>query len=240
MDTDTAMDMATTHTQVLDLTKHIDFFNPIKEIDKPVHIIGCGAVGSTLIEMCTRMGFQKLIIYDFDTVSAHNLTNQMFFGQHVGMLKTKAITQIAKNINPNIDIKCFDKGWTPGTRLSGYVFLCVDNIDLRRQIVEENKNNPYVNFIADFRMGLLNAQHYAADTSDHKSVEKLLGTMQFTHEEAKEATPVNACGTSLNVIQTVRTLVSLGLANFINFIKESENFKEMILMDTGSIFVETI
>ena len=54
--------------------------------------------------------------------------------------------------------------------------------------------------------------------------------MAFTHEEAKEATSVNACGTTLNIIPTVRVIVSYGLANFINFVKTGE-IKTMVLID---------
>ena len=59
----------------------------------------------------------------------------------------------------------------------------------------------------------------------------LLDTMQFTHEEAKVATPVSACGTTLSVAPTIRTIVSLGITNFMNFLKEGK-LKKMILMDT--------
>lgn len=34
-------------------------------------------------------------------------------------------------------------------KLTGYIFLCVDNIDLRRRIVEENKNNIFIKGILD-------------------------------------------------------------------------------------------
>jgi hypothetical protein len=221
----------------MDTSKHNGFFDPLTMIDCDIHIIGCGAVGSTVAEMLTRMGVQKLHLYDFDTVSAHNLANQMFINAAINDPKTLALKIICTAINPEITITEHTEGWLPDTKLSGYVFLCVDNIDLRRQICEENQYNPYIKAMFDFRMRLTDAQHYAADWSNPESIQQLLNTMQFSHDEAKEATPTNACGTTMNIISTVRSIVSFGLANFINFIKTRE-LKKMILVDAFSFIVD--
>ena len=213
----------------MNLNKHIKFFDPINSIGAPIHIIGCGAIGSTLAEMLVRMGVPKLHLYDFDTVSEHNIANQMFTTYDIGLLKTYALDEMLRAINPAIKIVNSHKGYINQV-LSGYVFLCVDNIDLRREIVEAQQYNPNIKAMFDFRMRLTDAQHYAADFSDLKSIKEFLSSMQFTHEEAKQATPTNACGTSMNIIPTVRVICSLGLSNFINFVKEG-NLKKMILID---------
>lgn len=198
--------------------------------NQPIHIIGVGAVGSTLAELLTRIGFEGLHLYDFDTVDAHNVTNQMFREIDIGSSKLNAIAGILTEINPAAAPQLHPKGWNPGDRLDGYVFLCPDNIDLRRQVAEENRTNPNVVAMFDFRMRLTDAQHYAADWSSDRQVQNFLGTMQFSHEEAQEATPVNACGSTLSVAPTVRTLCSLGVANFMNFVKEGA-LKNMVLLD---------
>ena len=82
----------------------------------------------------------------------------------------------------------------------------------------------------DFRMGLSDAQHFAADWSKQDDIENLLESMNFTHEEAKDAQPVSACGTTLSVIPTIRVIVSLGVSNFINFVKE-QPLKKVIIID---------
>lgn len=221
----------------MDLSKHNSFFDPLTMINSDIHIIGCGAVGSTVAEMLARMGIEELHLYDFDAVDPHNIANQMFRNEDINDAKTHALNDILYDINYTIKVIEHTEGWTEGTKLSGYVFLCVDNIDLRRQIVEENKLNPYIKAMFDFRMRLTDAQHYAADWSDEKSVKNLLDTMQFTHAEAKEATPTNACGTTMNIIPTVRTIVSFGLSNFINFIKTGK-LKKMILVDAFAFVVD--
>lgn len=213
----------------MNLNKHVSFFDPINMLKAPIHIIGCGAIGSTVAEMLTRMGVPTLHLYDFDVVSAHNIANQMFRHKDILSPKTVALTDILKEINPEIEIVEHAEGYVKQT-LNGYIFLCVDNIDLRRKICEYNKYNNVIKAVFDFRMRLTDAQHYAADWSDYDSKEALIKTMQFTHEEAKEATPISACGTTLNINPTVRGIVSLGLSNFINFIRES-TIKKMILLD---------
>jgi molybdopterin/thiamine biosynthesis adenylyltransferase len=213
----------------MDITKHMDFYNPMTEFKDQIHIIGCGAIGSTLAEMLTRMGFQELHLWDFDIVTEHNLANQVFFNMNIGLNKTITTETNCTIINPEIKITCHDKGWD-GQPLKGYVFLAVDNIDLRRQIATDNKYNQQIKGMFDFRMRFSDAQHYGANWHDPKAVEAFINTMQFTHEEAKAETPVSACGTSLNIITTVRIICSYGLCNFLNFIKEGK-IKKMVLID---------
>lgn len=214
--------------------KQGEYFQPIDDLKAPIHIIGCGAIGSTLATMLVRMGVQELHLYDFDDVEMKNVCNQEYFDSDIGKTKLDALYETLIDINPDVEIKSHNEGWKEGTRLSGYVFLCVDNIDLRRAIVEDNIYNKYVKAMFDFRMRLTDAQHYAAD---FKNFDYLLKTMNFSHEEAKAETPVSACGTDLNVITTVRTICSMGLSNFINYVKEG-NLKKMIIVDLKEFMID--
>ena len=222
---------------MINLNKHLSFFDPLTAVKKNIHIIGCGAIGSTVAEMLTRMGIEALTLYDFDTVSPHNIANQLFRDKDIGQPKVDTLEEILKEINPVVKITKHKKGWTNQT-LDGYVFLCVDNIELRKQICEENEYNNSIDSIYDFRMRLTDAQHYAADWRNPEQKTALLKSMQFTHDEAKQETPTNACGTSLNIVSTVRVITALGLANFINFTK-GDKLKKLILIDAFDFFVES-
>lgn len=219
----------------MNLNKLGTFFDPIN-LNDAIHIIGCGAIGSHIAEMLTRMGVQKLNIYDFDKVTPHNLTNQMFNEDSINLPKVNALEDLCEKINSDIEIVLFPQGYTVQP-LAGYVFLCVDNIDLRREIATNNRYNPNIKAMFDFRMRLTDAQHYAADWKDPKSIDNFLASMQFTHEEAKVETPVSACGTSLNVIPTVRVITALGVGNWMNFIKD-QPLKKLILIDAFSFIVD--
>lgn len=215
---------------MIDLSKSYEFFKPEMCIDR-VHVIGCGAIGSHVAEQLARYGLTKITLYDFDTVESHNIANQLFTQEDIGKTKVQAVADYLVKINPEIasDIKLVDKGYT-GQKLSGYVFLCVDNIDLRREIATACKCNQFVKGMFDFRMRLTDAQHYAAAWNDPKAIEAFIGSMNFTQEEGKAATPVSACNMDLSVCSTVKTIVSCGVANFINFVKDG-SIKKMILID---------
>ena len=214
----------------MNLSKSHEFFQPEK-INARIHIIGCGSVGSTVAENLARCGVTKMTLWDFDEVEAHNIVNQMFRQQDVNKKKVEALRDILLEINPDIgnDLELKSDGWQ-GKLLSGYIFLCVDNIELRRRIVEAHYNSPFVKAMFDFRTLLESAQHYAADWSNAKMKKNFLATMQFSHEEASQETPVSACGVTLGVATTVRLISALGVNNFINFTK-GLGLKKMVIID---------
>ena len=123
-------------------------------------------------------------------------------------------------INPEIKrgLKIEREGWH-GQQLTGYVFMCVDNIDLRREIATTNKDNMNIKAMFDFRMRLTDAQSYAADWQDMKMIEAFLNSMNFTQEEGKAETPVSACNIELSFASTVFMIVAAGISNFVNFVK---------------------
>lgn len=215
----------------MDLSKSYDFFQPEKD-DSPIHIVGCGSVGSTVAENLARCGLKKFVLWDFDHVEPHNLANQMFTTRDIGQLKVDAVKNIICEINPDAadSIKTEAKGWN-GQKLTGYIFLCVDSIEIRKQIVEAHMNSPFVKAVFDFRARLEDAQHYAADWSDFKMKQDLLASMDFTHEEAAEETPMSACHVTLSVCPTVRVICALGVANFMNF-WNGKPIKKLILADS--------
>lgn len=213
---------------MIDLSKSYEFFQPEKITDR-IHIVGCGSVGSTIAENLARCGIKKFTLWDFDKVEPHNIVNQMFRQQDIGKTKVEALKEIMTEINPEVELKIKENGWN-GEMMSGYIFLAVDNIELRKKIVEQHMDNQCVKAMFDFRTLLESAQHYAADWSDYKMKKALLNSMQFSHEEAKDETPVSACGVTLGVATTVRLICALGVNNFINFIK-SRGIHKMIMAD---------
>ena len=215
----------------LNLIKSYDFFKP-EEVKERIHIIGCGSVGSSVAELLARLGLEKFALYDFDKVEPKNISNQMFRQNHIGESKVDALVEMLCEVNPMIagkGVRMEMKGYV-AQKLSGYVFLCVDNIELRRKIADTNKDNPYIKAMFDFRTRLTDAQHYASDWSEIKMVEDFINSMNFTHEEAKAETPVSACNTTLSVAPTIRIISSLGVANFINFVK-GEGLRKFIQID---------
>lgn len=213
----------------MNLSKSFDFFDPNLCQDK-IHIIGCGSVGSTVAELLSRFGLKNVNLYDFDEVEDHNLANQMFTTKNLYKPKVEGVYDRWLDVNPEAakTIKLYGDGWN-GQKLSGYVFLCVDNIELRKRIVEENKHNLNIKAMFDFRTALDTSQHYAANWRDVKSIQRLLDTMDFTHEEAEKNVPMSACHVSLCVMPTVWSVAMAGVTNFINCLKGKPLAEAMIL-----------
>lgn len=203
----------------MNLNKSYEYFQPEKDTSR-IHIVGCGSVGSTIAENLARCGVTKFTLWDFDKVESQNIVNQMFLQEHIGKLKVDALKDIIVSINPDAsrDIVTHPEGWD-GKTLSGYVFLAVDSIDVRKRIVEQHMNNNFIKAMFDVRTLLESAQHYAADWKSIDMRKNLLKSMQFTHEEAAEETPVSACGITLGVATTVRLVSALAVNNYINFVK---------------------
>lgn len=201
----------------MDLSKSFEFFQPSLAKGK-CHIIGCGSVGSTIAENLARLGVTNMALYDFDTVEPHNIANQMFVNSDIKKPKIEATRRIIVDINPDASesITLFPEGYV-GQKLSGYVFLCVDNIELRKEICLKNRMNRSIKAVFDCRTRLEDAQTYAANWADLSQVDNLIKSMDFTHDEAAEATPTSACGRVLGVATTVRMVCALCVSNFVTF-----------------------
>ena len=207
----------------MDLSKSYEFFDPSLAKGR-VHIVGCGSVGSALAENIARLGVKKFDLWDFDVVEPHNIVNQQFTRNDVGKLKVEAVKELIESINDEAEVRVHPEGWQ-GETMSGYLFLAVDSIEIRKQICEAHKMNFAVKAVFDCRTGLTDAQHYAADWSKSEERDAIIASMQFSHEEAKEDTPVSACGITLGVVTTVRLVVCMCVNNFVNLLKGNGNWK---------------
>lgn len=213
----------------MDLNKSREFFDP-DNVKTSCQIIGCGAIGSTVAENLTRLGIKELTLWDSDIVASHNIANQMFRFNDIGSLKINALDDMLHDINPDIKINLRPEFVTKQP-MSGFIFLCVDDIEVRKQIAENLRPNPYIKAMFDFRMRLLDAQHYATPWDNEKEKEIFINSMQFSHDEAIAETPVSACGFELSVVPTVRSIVAVGIANFINYTLQKP-LQRMILVNS--------
>lgn len=213
----------------MNLVKSLEFFDP-KTCNEYINIIGCGATGSTIAELLVRFGLTKIRLYDMDIVEEKNIANQMYRYCDIGKKKVEALKDILCEINPDIEtkLKLFDKGWSKGMKLEGYVFLCVDNIEVHQDVVAENMYNTNIKAIFDQRLSLTEGQHYAADWSILEHKKNLIESQNFTHEEALEATPRGGCNEILSVAPTIRVICNYAVANFINFVKDG-NIKVLVI-----------
>jgi molybdopterin/thiamine biosynthesis adenylyltransferase len=99
---------------------------------KRIAIAGMGGVGGIHLLTLARLGIGAFHIADFDTFDTPNFNRQAgAMVSTLGQPKTDVLTRMAKDINPELDIKAFDEGVTPGNIddfLDG-VDLYVDGLD---------------------------------------------------------------------------------------------------------------
>lgn len=216
----------------MDLNKSKEFFNPNK-IKKQVHIIGCGALGSSLAELMARQGIKNITLYDFDIVESHNLVNQMYVEDQIKEEKTKALFDLLTAINPELKQTLKIEGKYEKQRLNDYVFLCLDSIDLRKEIATNQKYNGQIDTWFDIRMSLTEGQMYSAVWANHSAKTEYLNSFTFTDEEA--TSEVSACGFELSIAPTVRAITAITMANFMKRINE-EKCPEFVVFDPYKAF----
>ena len=209
----------------MNLNKSVDYFNP-SNIKERIHIIGCGSVGSCIAMFLVRAGLTKIMLWDEDIVEPHNLCNQMFTVADFGKKKTDALRDYLLLINPEAanDIKVM--GNYNGQNLSGYVFLAVDNIEVRAKIAKENQYNTQIKMMSDVRTSLEEVNVYAAEWKDRDAVKNFIASMDYSHEDAKKEEDMTACGMVLGVMPTVMEGSLRCVTNWMNFVNVYKGVKK--------------
>jgi len=72
---------------------------------KTVGIAGCGGLGSNCAAALVRCGIGRLVLADFDVVSAGNLDRQFYFRDQVGRRKVEALAENLRRIDPGVGLE---------------------------------------------------------------------------------------------------------------------------------------
>lgn len=70
-----------------------------------IGVAGAGGLGSNVLMHLVRSGLEHFVIADFDRVSPGNLNRQFFFQDQVGRLKTEALAENLRRINPDLSLE---------------------------------------------------------------------------------------------------------------------------------------
>lgn len=70
-----------------------------------VAVCGLGGLGSCIALCLARAGIGKLILIDYDRVELSNLHRQQYKPGQIGLLKTEALAENLKEINPYIRLE---------------------------------------------------------------------------------------------------------------------------------------
>jgi len=207
----------------MNLNKHFEFFNPlkIKENRINVNIIGVGAVGSFIALQLAKLGVPEIIIWDFDTVDDHNITNQVYNFNDLNKKKVDALEEHLLAQNPAIKITKKGK-WNPGDAVSGVVFLEVDSMKIRQAFVDDNQYNDLLLAVIDARIGLATGEVHFTYWKNEEMVEHYSEKVH-AFDDSQASVAVSACGTVLSVSPSVLIAASEAVGCFINLINGEEN-----------------
>jgi sulfur carrier protein ThiS adenylyltransferase len=74
-----------------------------------VGIAGAGGLGSNCAVALARSGIGTLVIVDYDFIELQNLNRQYYFTNQVGLMKTLALKQNIKSINPEVNVITYEE-----------------------------------------------------------------------------------------------------------------------------------
>jgi len=161
--------------------RQLDIIDPEKFSGR-IRIIGCGGIGSPTAIILAKMGFKRFVLMDDDTVEPHNLPNQFFPVEALGMLKVEALAIQILQFNPDVEIEVVPERFTddfkwPHPTPREIAIVATDTLKSRACVWWRCKNKPHIELYLDARMAAEQFEVHAvrpADLSDQRRYEATL------------------------------------------------------------------
>jgi molybdopterin/thiamine biosynthesis adenylyltransferase len=130
------------------------FYHPGVMPNPPIHIVGCGGIGSWTALALAKMGLNKLRLWDDDVVEEENIGCQAYGRDNVLEHKVVALAQlILQQTVGEVEIRTATERVTKATELNGIVIAAVDSMASRKMIFENCKKRSEVSLMIDGRIG---------------------------------------------------------------------------------------
>ena len=198
--------------------RHAAFFGPEDANDSVLNIIGVGATGSWVGLLAAKMGWHNFRIWDLDLVESHNLPNQIYSPQHVGMKKVDAFEAVLKEFNSQVNVEkwdCFFESQLHKDLLEDYVFVAVDSLSARKDIVDCCKNNIMIDQIFETQMGFKHATINCFSPIETSQIDSYLSLLKNDNEVQE-----SACNE--RIITTLTSIVASSVVHLLCAIASSE------------------
>ena len=203
-------------TSNVSFLRHGAFFGPEDSEDRILNIIGVGATGSWVGYLAAKMGWQNFQIWDADTVESHNLPNQIYDISQVGMLKTEAFKQKLIEFNPTVQVEIHNEFYTSKNHrnlLEDYVFVGVDTLSARKDIMQGLKSHLLVEAILESRMGFQHAETNYLDPTYASEIDEYLSLLKTDTEVEESACNARiittlTCIVASNIVHTICALAA--------------------------------
>lgn len=202
---------------MIDATRHQSVFSPGAFHRRRVDVIGVGATGSKLALSLAKLGVLNLHVWDFDVVEPHNIANQVYSQEHVGMDKATAFADIALAATGS-PVTAHVQAWD-GQPLGEVVFAMADTMATRQLLFDKLRFSPTTKRVFDSRLGAADGQLYNYNPTLPADRERYGATL-FSDDEATVVT--SACGTAITVGPTGDMLVGLLAWQFIAYANDED------------------
>ena len=202
----------------MDYRKQINLID-VEEVNTPINVIGCGALGSWLVLFLLKMGFKNITVYDFDNIEEHNIPNQCFSENQIGTPKVDAMDEIAcyfssdarnrvKFVNQKITLK---EVW----EMEGIILCAVDSMRVRKEIYENSIKRNDCDLFIEARLSIWGAYIYTL--TQNSIFEKYEETL-YEDEEAE----VSPCGVSQTALPSAVNAASIMIMQMIQWLNGEE------------------
>ncbi len=222
--------------------RHREIFDADEYADKPIVVVGAGAIGSRVAENLVSTGLTSLTFIDFDVVESHNLANQLYTRRDIGMPKIEALKRWAIDkcgqdavdrmtfINGKVDRHT--TGWFEGAHV---VISCVDSFSGRREVMERAKAG-WADMFIDTRMATGHCVQHMVRVDDNTAVEAWQATLG---EDGGEQYERSACGSSLTVGATAQTIGAITAWSVMNYLR-TQYVEPILRADTGPWMINRV
>jgi tRNA A37 threonylcarbamoyladenosine dehydratase len=184
-------------------------------------IIGAGGIGSWTALALTKMGCQKVTVFDGDEIEQANVGSQLYASTDIGQKKVDALSDRLLSLS-ELPIEVHPKHWDTGAIVADILISAVDSMEVRRRLYETHKGRDM--WFVDGRMAGNEINIYAFNLSDQDKCAEYEMTL-FTDEEA-DPIPCSERAVMYN------TFVCGGLiASTVARIANGENVKFEVIVD---------
>ena len=138
------------------------------------HIVGCGAIGSSVATQLARLGADQFYLYDFDKVGIENVGVSQYIDSDIGKTKVQALRSHLWSIDDSItsDITIGKFTSYQGSK-DDILVLGLDSMAARMEIVKLIAQCPdKPSIVIDGRMGAEQYQQYIYNNITVKKYEK--------------------------------------------------------------------
>lgn len=213
--------------QVTNYSRQSGYVPPEKFHGEKITVVGAGAIGSHVALQLAQMGIGQsgsgeLHIYDYDVVEEHNLPNQAYRLQDVGRPKVEALQgfiedKMGFSIEAHNEKITKESGGSSITS-SRYVFLAVDSMEARKEILENFLEfNSCTKLMLESRMGLTEGMVFAINPQDYQEVD-VWKSKWYSNEESE----AGGCGGSEAVASTSIFIATFCVSTMMHHFKKTE------------------